>query len=79
MFALMFAYFLLGKIEALKCLEGVSIDLICNEETLGWANTVETLRTGVLVSALGFFVVAAVLKTLKASKHRAQHRSLKKA
>ena len=79
MFALMFAYFLLGKIEALKCLEGISIDLICNEETLGWANTVETLRTGVLVSALGFFVVAAVLKTLKASKHRAQHRSLKKA
>ena len=96
MFALMFVYFMLGKMEALNCLEGGSrtshVDgvgggsggkfngdfvLPCNADEVKWAQNIDAGRSGVLVAALGFFVVGAVLKTVKASKGRSQKRFLK--
>lgn len=83
MFAFMFLYFMLGKMEALQCLKGDdgtnNIPFVaCTAEKIEWAETIEAGRTGVLVAALGFFVVGSVLKTMKASQSRNQTRFLKR-
>ena len=78
MFGLLLVYFMLGKIDAIKCLNGGGgngdIIVTCTAEMIDWANTIEAGRTGILVAALGFFLIGAVLKTMNASRSRSRKR-----